>query len=140
MAYTRHTWECGEAITDTRLNNMEAGIEEALNGGAIVIKAASLDGVDTDMIVTTDKTWQEIADALENGTPCYVGFMLSLCGKTSADELNIPLMMPVLVAGSGEDYIVSFLSPMGGPTMEVLRTLDGTATGYLSYSTSCEVN
>lgn len=30
MAYVRKTWECGDTITDTALNNIENGIEEAL--------------------------------------------------------------------------------------------------------------
>lgn len=30
MAYTRHTWDCGEVITDSKMNNIEDGIEEAL--------------------------------------------------------------------------------------------------------------
>lgn len=30
MPYSRHTWECGESITASRLNNIEDGIEEAL--------------------------------------------------------------------------------------------------------------
>lgn len=38
MAYTKHTWETGELITATKMNNIEEGIEQcALNniGGAI---------------------------------------------------------------------------------------------------------
>lgn len=30
MAYERHTWVDGETITDTKLNNIEDGIEEAM--------------------------------------------------------------------------------------------------------------
>lgn len=29
MAYSKHNWQTGETITDTLLNNMETGIEEA---------------------------------------------------------------------------------------------------------------
>lgn len=29
MAYTKHVWVDGEIITDTKLNNMEDGIEDA---------------------------------------------------------------------------------------------------------------
>lgn len=32
MAYTRHTWECGEEITAEKLNNLEEGISQ---GGGI---------------------------------------------------------------------------------------------------------
>lgn len=44
MAYVKHTWECGEAITDDKLNNIEDGIEEAMSsggGGGIVLKASA---------------------------------------------------------------------------------------------------
>ena len=30
MAYEKHTWACGETITEAKLNNIEDGIEEAL--------------------------------------------------------------------------------------------------------------
>lgn len=33
MAYEKHTWECGEKITADKMNNLENGIEEALQGG-----------------------------------------------------------------------------------------------------------
>lgn len=29
MAYSKHNWQTGETITDTLLNNMETGIEDA---------------------------------------------------------------------------------------------------------------
>lgn len=59
MAYTRHNWVCGEVINDTKMNNIEDGIEEALNGGALCIKFDSYAG--EKMIF--DKTWQEFIDA-----------------------------------------------------------------------------
>lgn len=37
MAYTKHTWSDGETISDTLLNNMEAGIEA--NDKALASKA-----------------------------------------------------------------------------------------------------
>ena len=31
MPYTNHNWTCGEEITAEKLNNIETGIEEALD-------------------------------------------------------------------------------------------------------------
>lgn len=31
MSYTKHTWECGETITADKMNNLENGIDEALD-------------------------------------------------------------------------------------------------------------
>ena len=33
MAYEKHTWECGEAITTEKLNHIEEGIANAGEGG-----------------------------------------------------------------------------------------------------------
>lgn len=33
MAYTKKTWECDDVITAEALNNLENGVEEALQGG-----------------------------------------------------------------------------------------------------------
>lgn len=33
MAYTKHTWQCGESISADLLNHMEQGIEDASGGG-----------------------------------------------------------------------------------------------------------
>ena len=38
MAYVRHDWVCGETITEQKMNNIEDGIEEALeccSGGVL---------------------------------------------------------------------------------------------------------
>lgn len=40
MPYTKHIWECGEMITDAKMNNIEDGIDEALeccDGGIDII-------------------------------------------------------------------------------------------------------
>lgn len=34
MAYTKHTWQCGESISADLLNHMEQGIEDANGGGS----------------------------------------------------------------------------------------------------------
>ena len=31
MAYERHEWQCGETVTADKMNNLEDGIEEALD-------------------------------------------------------------------------------------------------------------
>lgn len=36
MAYEKHTWECGESITADLMNNIEDGIEEALEASPVL--------------------------------------------------------------------------------------------------------
>lgn len=40
MAYAEHTWECGEPITVSKLNNIEEGVQEALNSGSSITVAS----------------------------------------------------------------------------------------------------
>ena len=37
MSYVKHNWECGEVVTADLLNNLENGVEEALEccGGVL---------------------------------------------------------------------------------------------------------
>jgi len=65
MAYTKHTWTTGEVITAGRLNNMEDGIADA--GGVMVISNTYDKQAD---LITLDKTWQEIYDAMARGKLC----------------------------------------------------------------------
>ena len=64
MAYTPTEWECGDVVTAEKLNNIEEGIQEALEsgGGGAEPLVVHEDG-DT---YTLDKTWQEIYDAYPN--------------------------------------------------------------------------
>ena len=56
MSYTKHTWTNGETVTAAKMNNIEAGIEEAASGGGVLVV--------TDTNGALDKTWQEIYDSL----------------------------------------------------------------------------
>ena len=72
MAYTKHTWTTGEVITAGRLNNMENGIADAGNGGTLVIGGFIYDSTADLFSGTSDKTWQEIDDALAAGVRCVI--------------------------------------------------------------------
>ena len=52
MSYTPYTWQSGDTVTASRLNNIEQGVANA--GGLLIVH--DVDG-------TLDKTWQEIKDA-----------------------------------------------------------------------------
>lgn len=74
MAYTRHNWVCGEVINDTKMNNIEDGIEEALeccgSGAEPLIIRQQYEYAGGSAIYTVyDKTWQEVRDAFLNGVP-----------------------------------------------------------------------
>ena len=73
MAYIPTEWKCGDTITAEKLNNLEDGVQEALEccgGGAepLIIRKDHVDGSAT----YYDKTWQEVHDAMGNGTPVAV--------------------------------------------------------------------
>ena len=79
MAYTRHYWECNEVVTASALNNLESGVEEALEccgsggGGEETVSPvlAIYEEVESN-VHTLDKTWQEIYDAMSDGILCFV--------------------------------------------------------------------
>ena len=67
MAYNKHTWQCGEAITVGKLNHIENGIEECCGGStAPLILHLSQE------TSKTDRTWNEVLAAYEAGAPIYL--------------------------------------------------------------------
>lgn len=74
MAYEKHTWDCGETITDIRMNNIEDGIEQAINGcGGLVVQIESNRTATAEEcprggnVTTFNYTWQEVYDAVMAG-------------------------------------------------------------------------
>lgn len=65
MSYTPTTWNTGDTITASALNKIEQGIADGGGGGATII---------TDSSGTLDKTYAEIYNLVNSGTPCYVLF------------------------------------------------------------------
>ena len=64
MSYTPTTWQTGDTITATAMNKIENGIANAGGGtGGVIINDTS---------GTLDKTFAEIYDLLNNGTPCFI--------------------------------------------------------------------
>ena len=88
MAYEPKTWERGEVISADALNHIERGIAEA-GGGALIVH------VDEEGV--TDKTWQEIHDALANGIPTYVAYSFTDDSSTTAKIYSTSLF-PALAA------------------------------------------
>lgn len=71
MAYEKQNWQSGDVITSAKLNHMEDGIAGA--GGTLVIGGFSYDNYGN-ILGTSDKTWQEIDDALAAGARCVIVF------------------------------------------------------------------
>lgn len=73
MAYEKHSWSCGEKITADKMNNLENGIEEALDccgGGTdllVVDITAYAPQCGGTYVVTPSHTYDEISEAFENG-------------------------------------------------------------------------
>lgn len=70
MAYEKQTWQTGDVITSAKLNHMEDGIANI--GDTLVISGFSRDENTGDVVGTSNKTWQEIHDALVNGKRCVI--------------------------------------------------------------------
>lgn len=71
MAYEMHEWVCNEPITADKLNHMEQGIVEAQNdesSGSDVLIIRQDGEASTASRIVYDKTWQQVYDALQNGT------------------------------------------------------------------------
>lgn len=67
MAYERQTWTCGETITADKLNHIEGGVE---NANPFVITVAP----DDNEILVSDKTIEEISDAIQNKKVIVLNF------------------------------------------------------------------
>lgn len=72
MSYTPTTWTTGDTITASALNKIEQGIADGGGGGATII---------TDSSGTLDKTFAEIYNLVNSGTPCYV-----LCNSSGSSS------------------------------------------------------
>lgn len=66
MAYERHNWQCGDVVTAERLNNIEDGVEEALEccGSSAEEFLVSFTLSTTN---TMDRTVDEIVQAYNDG-------------------------------------------------------------------------
>lgn len=76
MAYEPKTWECGDVVSADALNHMEQGIANAGGGGTLIIKQDN--EASTAEKAVYDKTWQEVYDALKNGTRVIMLFETTL--------------------------------------------------------------
>lgn len=64
MSYEKQTWTTGEVITAEKLNHMEDGI---VNNDTVIVTITSTQGV-----ISADKTYEEILDAINNGKYVYL--------------------------------------------------------------------
>ena len=118
MAYNPTTWECGDTITAEKLNNIEDGIQEALEccggggGSASSLEVGmTIDGEDAIL----NKTWQEIYDAFPNvflsiseGGANIKGAILDVSQFSDAYTIRTALsFVEVFIAESADDYPIA---------------------------------
>ena len=104
MAYEPKEWVCGETITADGLNNLEEGIQEALDccGGGAMIVGVSEEICEGDQVrMVLDKTWNEIKTAYDNGLPIYA--YLEILGGGGTEYRRIPLSS-IYQASEPSDY------------------------------------
>ena len=101
MAYTKNNWKSGDVVTSSKLNHMEDGIADA--GGTLVIGGFSSNDIDV-LIGTSNKTWQEIDNALAAGVRCVVipdipgGHEQIVVNKTESHDGEYTILAGLLVA------------------------------------------
>lgn len=71
MAYEKHTWECGEAITTEKLNHIEEGIANGAFIGALYVNAIRRESSGI-LIEDFDVENSDVYDAFVKGVPIYV--------------------------------------------------------------------
>lgn len=112
MAYTPHTWVCGETISDAQLNNLEEGIQQALPLILTFTEEETTTATCQEAVkYTYNLSWQEIYDALGQGRLVLVKRHIYEEDAGSYEDLNV--LMPVesarhLVSPSEEKYCVYF--------------------------------
>lgn len=132
--YVPTTWECGDVVTAERLNHMEEGIEAANacceGGSVLVVRATSFTIDGSTKAVETDTTWQEVADAIAEGTPCYAGFNLDdVYDASSLSDISVAMLPLAIAAYSNIDdgYYVRII-PYGS---SVVLTAQATTNNLL---------
>lgn len=102
MSYEKQTWATGDVITAEKLNHMEDGIA----GGTLVIGGFSYSD-NNELTGTSDKTWQEIYNAMVAGVRCVV----VIAGTDGCSQLTITASFHV-----GGRYSFSINHPAGSYT------------------------
>lgn len=88
MTYTPTEWKNGDIITAVGLNNMEQGISDANTGSTSVII--------NDVEGTLDKTYAEIYDLLNSGTPCFIRWNNNDDPDLDEEYAYYELLMPII--------------------------------------------
>lgn len=75
MSYEKHTWTTNEAITASKMNNIETGIEEASQsgGGGLTLIPVTYDSTETSFVFSM--TAQQIKDGMMAGN--IYGFVIT---------------------------------------------------------------
>lgn len=118
MAYEPKTWQCGEVVSADALNHLEQGVANA--GGSAMIVRMSTEG-------TTDKTWQQVYDALIGGTLVYVLSSASSGGTDVVAHASI-----LMAVGGHNSYIATMMSiSHDGTSAQATSLVADSADGYL---------
>lgn len=75
MAYTPTEWKCGDVVSAEKLNKLEEGLAECCSGGGselFVVSAIQLEKSGNDITITTDKTYGDFLNAVENNSPMFM--------------------------------------------------------------------
>lgn len=143
MAYTPTEWKCGDTISADRMNNLESGVQEALEccgggGGSVRIiriidQAVCSNAKAENPHPVIDISYQEVVEGLADGTV----FCLDMGGAFVYPLSLFPQVKPSY-------YQISFvIVPIGGNSITELTMVNAycdTADGYLHIGVNCWAN
>lgn len=111
MSYIKQTWANGDIITAEKLNHIEDGIAS----GTLVIGGFSYD---RGFAGESDKTWQEIDDALAAGAKCVIVGTYNGGHVQQTVEITTVTEGEYGISGSGGDFTATTTSADGYPAAE----------------------
>lgn len=128
MAYTKHNWVCGEVINDTKMNNIETGIEEAIANGqepGLLISYRSEGACDGNSYIEWNVTYADISDAINSGKPIFF--------DASPNENYTVLMASCRGANGKYVAYLTYMSDIIGnnPTFTNKELYSDTEDGYM---------
>lgn len=114
MSYEPKVWECDELITDDALNHIEGGIGtlstalETLisNSGMFIIEATG-----TAPNFTSDKTYDELLQAIEDNRPCYIRWDAS---QGMGQQIRLYALVQYTRSGTGRASIFTHAAKISG--------------------------
>lgn len=125
MSYVKKTWQSGDTVTSSALNNMETGIDNAANPFIVTLTPTA-----QDMSGTMDKTVAEINTAYEAGKKIVFRVMQSATAYMDVDctarwfeGFTYPSFNGFILNAANNAFIFAFTSVTDDGTKQTYSTV-----------------